>query len=179
VPLGRSSCGRAGEPARRERERDLAIDADPLHNLGDVPDCAGRDARDVRRGPRRGILEPMADGLLDLETDAIVDLRARVRRLRSRAILPSLVAYLVAAHVAVAAHMLGYWSIAGRLEDGSYFISKITLLLALLLPLPVVVGPACLVYLVLRGQARRTWARQYLTRGLPPEVVQRHIARVG
>lgn len=115
--------------------------------------------------------------LLDLETDAIVDLRSRVRRLRSRALLPAFGAYLVAGHVAVTAHFLGHWAIFGRLDDGSYYVSKITMLVALLLPLPVIMGPAGLVYLVLRGRARRAWAREYLARGLPAEAVERNVAR--
>jgi hypothetical protein len=117
--------------------------------------------------------------LLALETDAIVDLRVRVRRVRARALLPALVAYVIAAHVAVLAHVLGYWSIAGRLDDGSYHVSKLTILFAMLLPLPVTVGPAGLVYLALREQVRRAWAREYAGRGLPPDAVARNVTRFG
>lgn len=117
--------------------------------------------------------------LLDLETDAIVDLRSRVLRLRSRALLPALIAYVVAAHAAAVAHFVGALPLFGRLDDGSYDVSKIGLLVAFLLPLPLIVGPAALVYLVLRGAARRAWAREYLARGLPPEAVERNVARFG
>ncbi len=120
-----------------------------------------------------------ARSLLDLETDAIVDLRARIQRLRARTVLPALVVYFVAAPVAVLAHVFGFWAILGRLDDGSYYLSNITILMAMLTPLPIVVGPAGLVYLVLRARARRAWAREHLGRGLPREAVEQNVARFG
>jgi hypothetical protein len=93
--------------------------------------------------------------------------------------LPGIVAYVVAGHVAVAAHVLGFLSILGRLDDGSYYVSRSTILLAFLLPLPVTLGPAWLAYVALRGRARRAWTREFLARGLPPEATERNVARFG
>jgi hypothetical protein len=117
--------------------------------------------------------------LLDLETDAIVDLGARIRRLRRRVLLPALAAYVVAGHLAVAAHVLGYFPLLGRLPDGSYLVSKLTIVAALLTPLVPVVGPAGLAYVALRARMRDAWARDHVARGLPREVVARNVARFG
>ncbi len=117
--------------------------------------------------------------VLDLETDAIVDLGARIRRLRRRVLLPAIIAALVAGHLSLLAHVLGYSSIVGRLSDGSYFVSKLTVLLALILPLPPIVAPACVAYLVLRGRMREAWARDHVARGLPAEVAARNARRFG
>jgi ABC-type spermidine/putrescine transport system permease subunit I len=117
--------------------------------------------------------------LLDLETDAIVDLGARVRRVRRRVLLPALVAYVVVGHLSVAAHVLGYLPILGLLADGSYLVSKFTVLVALLLPSVPIAGPAAIVYVVLRGRVRAVWAREYRARGLTDEVLARNAGRYG
>jgi hypothetical protein len=117
--------------------------------------------------------------LLDLETDAIVDLGARVRRVRRRVLLPALVACVVVGHLAVAAHVLGYLPILGVLPDGTYIVSKLTILVALLLPSVPIAGPAAIVYVVLRGRMRVVWAREYRARGLTDEALARNVGRYG
>jgi hypothetical protein len=117
--------------------------------------------------------------LLDLETEAIVDLGARIRRLRRRALAPALVAYLVAAHVAAGAHLLGYFAVLARNPDGSYPITWFRVVLALLIPLLPIVGPAWLAYLALRARMRQAWASEHVAKGLPQEVVERNVARYG
>jgi ABC-type spermidine/putrescine transport system permease subunit II len=117
--------------------------------------------------------------LLDLETDAIADLGASIRRLRRRVLLPALAAYVVAGHLAVIAHVLGYFSLLGRLHDGSYVVTNFTVFLALLAPLLPVVGPASIVYLALRARMRDAWVREHVARGLPREAAERNVARFG
>ena len=92
----------------------------------------------------------------------------------ARLLLPAIIAALVAGHLSLLAHVLGYSSIVGRLSDGSYFVSKLTVLLALILPLPPIVAPTCIAYLVLRGRMREAWARDHVARGLPAEVAARN-----
>ncbi len=116
---------------------------------------------------------------LDLETDAIVDLGARIRVLRRRVLLPPAIAWLVVAHLVAAAHMLGYLPILGRDDDGSYIVSKLTILLATLLPSVPIVGPAAVVYVVLRGRMRAAWAAEHRARGVSEEALARNVARYG
>jgi hypothetical protein len=116
---------------------------------------------------------------IDLETDAIVDLGARIRRLRRRVLLPAIIAFLMVAHVCVAAHMLGYLPILGRLADGSYFISKLTILLATLAPAVPIVGPAAVAYVVMRGRMRAAWVAEHRAKGVSEEALETNVARYG
>jgi hypothetical protein len=116
---------------------------------------------------------------LDLETDAIVDLGARIRPLRKRVILPAVIVWVAIAHVCVAAHMLGYLPIFGRLADGSYYVTRFTVFLATLLPAVPIVGPAAAAYAVLRGRMRAAWAADHRAKGVSEDALARNVARYG
>ncbi len=97
----------------------------------------------------------------DLETAAIHDLLARMKRLRRRAALPTLIAAACLAWLGATAHALGYWPVFGRLQDGSYFVGTASLLIvASLCGLPVAL-PGAVLYVVLRGRLRTAWREEY------------------
>lgn len=79
----------------------------------------------------------------DLETEAIVDLVARMRHLRHlrrRVALPFLVVAAAFSNLGAAAHATGYWAVLGVLPDNTYVVNKLTVILAFLLPiLPVAI----------------------------------------
>ena len=117
---------------------------------------------------------------VDLEIFALGELAYRVKRLRSRVLLPAGAAALLVGHLGVAAHALGRWSIFGTTSDGSYILSVPTILIAFCLPaLPCVIVGAIL-YRALGARVQRAWCDEFSTKhGLPREMLERNAMRYG
>ena len=112
---------------------------------------------------------PQAPSTIELETEAIVDLVAQMRRLRRRAALPFLVGAAAAGNLGLVAHAAGYWSVLGTLLDGEYVVSKVTLMLAFLVPFAPILVLGVPVYGVMRAHTRRQWREEHRSRGLAEE----------
>ena len=113
----------------------------------------------------------------DRETSALHDLLARMRRLRTRVALPALVMSLVAMSTGTMAHALGYWSVLGRLPDGSYFVSTATFMIAAVLCSAPVLVPSVAVYLLARARLRHAWHREHRTNGVSSEWLADNVRR--
>ena len=114
----------------------------------------------------------------DLETDALLDLRLRIERLRKRVALPFASAAFLASVLGVTAHVLGYWSIAGVGADGRYYVSIVTILFATIL----CSGPIALVgtvgYVTARARARSSWSASHASRGVPAAWLAENASRL-
>jgi len=115
----------------------------------------------------------------DRETTALHDLLARMKRLRSRCALPTLVAALLPLSLGTTAHALGYWSVLGRLSDGSYFVSTATFAVAAVLSGAPVLVPGALVYVVARARLRRAWRDAHRANGVSSEWLAENTDRFG
>lgn len=115
----------------------------------------------------------------DLETAAIYDLLARIKTLRRRVALPLMIAGVVAALFGMGAHVTGRWSILGRLDDGGYYVSGVTILVAAFLSAAPIVAPGAAVYVGLRGRARRSWREAHVANGLSPSFLAENMRRFG
>jgi hypothetical protein len=117
---------------------------------------------------------------VDMEAEALRELLRRTRRLRKRVIFPAAAAAVVIGHVGIAAHATGHWAMFGRLSDGSYYVSVLSIILAFALPaLPFVLVGAVL-HRVLGDRLRRAWCDEYETQhGVPRDVLEGHVLRYG
>ena len=113
----------------------------------------------------------------DLETEAIVDLVARMRHLRRRVALPFLVVAAAFSNLGAAAHATGYWAVLGVLPDNTYVVNKLTVLLAFLLPILPVAIFGVPVYAALRSRTRRAWREEQGEHGLSAEWLSTTSAR--
>lgn len=102
----------------------------------------------------------------ELETDALVDLVARMRAMRKRVALPFLVVGAAVANLGAAAHATGFWPIFGVLPDNTYHVNKVTVVLSFVIPLLPVLALGLPVYLIFRERTRRAWRSEYGARGL-------------
>ena len=114
---------------------------------------------------------------LDLETDAIVDLVARMRHLRRRVALPFVVVAAAFSNLGAAAHATGYWAVLGVLPDNTYVVNKLTVILAFLLPILPVAIFGVPVYAALRSRTRRAWREEHGEHGLSAEWLSTTSAR--
>jgi hypothetical protein len=115
----------------------------------------------------------------DRETSALHDLLARMKRLRRRTALPTLVASLVAVSIGTWAHALGYWSVLGTLSDGSYFVGTATFLIAAIVSSAPVLGPGIAIYLFARARLRRAWQEEHRQNGVSNEWLAKNVRRFG
>jgi len=116
---------------------------------------------------------------VDLEAEALRDLLRRTRRLRKRVLFPVAVMALVVGHAGIVAHATGYWAMFGRMTDGSYGVSPVTILLAFALPaLPFVLAGGAL-HRVLGGRMRRAWCDEHEKQGVPRDVLEGNAFRYG
>ncbi len=115
----------------------------------------------------------------DLETDAIIALSKRIKRLRSRVALPFAVASLSVCWLGMAAHATGYWAPLGRAPDGSYLVSGITLLIAGSVSAAPFVIPGFLVYVGLRARLRRSWREEQRAKGVASSYLEENVTRFG
>jgi hypothetical protein len=115
----------------------------------------------------------------DRETSALHDLLWRMKRLRARVALPTLVASLVAVSIATSAHATGYWSVLGTLSDGTYFVGTATFLIAAILRSAPVLGPGIVVYVMARARLRRAWQHQHRENGVSAEWLAENVRRFG
>jgi hypothetical protein len=97
----------------------------------------------------------------DVETASIHDLLARIKRVRRRVALPALIASAVLAWLGGTLHVMGHWSLFGRLPDGGYYVSTPTMILAAALAAAPVASLGAALYLVMRGRMRRAWLDEY------------------
>lgn len=116
----------------------------------------------------------------DLETIALRELSHRVKRLRSRVLFPVAAAAVIVGHVGIAAHALGYWSIFGTFEDGTYLLSWVTIAVAFFigaLPFGIV---GLILHRVLSGRLRRAWVDEFEQKyHLPREELEQNAGRYG
>jgi len=115
----------------------------------------------------------------ELETDALIDLVGQMKGLRLRVALPAGVACVVAGHLGLGLHVLGFWSVFGVLLDGGYFVNRGTVLVAFLLPIAPIVGAAVPLYLAGRARVRRRWRVVHATKGLAEDWLARTSRRFG
>lgn len=115
----------------------------------------------------------------DRETAALHDLLLRMKRLRARIALPTLVASLVAVSIGTSAHATGYWSVLGTLSDGTYFVGTATFLIAAILCSAPVLGPGILVYIIARARLRRAWQHEHRESGVSAEWLAENVRRFG
>ena len=115
----------------------------------------------------------------DRETSALHDLLARMKQLRARIALPTLITSLVAIAIGTSAHATGYWSVLGRLDDGSYFVGTATFLIAAIICSAPVLGPGGLLYLVARARLRRAWQDEHRAKGVSSEWLAENAGRFG
>jgi len=109
----------------------------------------------------------------DLETAAIHDMVARMKRLRRRVALPVLIAATVLAWFGATAHAVGYWSLFGASSDGSYLVSGFTLTVAGFLCAAPVVAVGAPLYLALRARLRASWREEYRRKPVSDEWPER------
>jgi hypothetical protein len=115
----------------------------------------------------------------DRETTALHDLLTRMKRLRARIALPTLVASLVAVSVGTTAHALGYWSVLGTLSDGSYFVGPATFFVAAVVSSAPLLGPGAVVYVLARARLRRAWQDEHRKNGVADEWLAENVRRLG
>ena len=115
----------------------------------------------------------------DLETAALHDLLARVRRLRRRVVLPLAIAGVVVALGGMTVHVAGRWSVLGSLDDGGYYVTAFSLGAAGLLCAAPVVAPGAALYLALRARLRDAWRTAHAARGVPAEFLAENLRRFG
>ena len=115
----------------------------------------------------------------DGETAALHDLLARVKRLRRRIALPTLVVSLVAVSVGTSAHALGHWSVLGTLPDGSYYVGAATFLIAAVVSCGPVLGPGVVAYIIARALLRRAWQDDHRAKGVSSEWLAENVHRFG
>lgn len=113
----------------------------------------------------------------DRETAALRDLLARVKRLRARVALPTLVASLVAVSIGTTAHALGYWSVLGTLSDGRYLVGPATFLIAAVMCSAPVLGPGAAVYVLARARLRRAWQDEHRKNRVADEWLAENVRR--
>jgi hypothetical protein len=103
-----------------------------------------------------------------------------VKQLRSRVVRPAAVVAVVAAHVGIGAHVLGYWTIFGAAADGEYAVSSLTILIATVLPMLPFGAAAALLYRIQGARLRRAWCDEFSARhGLSRAVLEQHARRYG
>ena len=105
--------------------------------------------------------EATAPRSTEVETASIHDLLARIRRVRRRVALPTLIASAILAWIGGTAHVTGYWSLLGRLSDGSYYVSTATMIVAAALSAAPVASLGVLLYLATRARMRQAWLDEY------------------
>lgn len=115
----------------------------------------------------------------DRETAALLDLLARMKRLRSRVALPTLVAALVAVSLGTTAHAIGWWSVLGTLPDGTYFVGTATFAVAAVISALPAAVPGALVYLVARARLRRAWSDDHRDNGVSNAWLAENVGRFG
>lgn len=115
----------------------------------------------------------------DRETAALVDLLARVKRLRTRVALPTSIAALVAVSIGTTAHASGYWSVLDRLPDGSYFVGTATFLVAAVICSAPFVAPGVALYLLARMRLRHAWMAEHSGNGVSSEWLAENARRFG
>lgn len=113
----------------------------------------------------------------DRETAALHDLVARMKRLRARVALPTLIAALVAIAIGTTAHALGYWSVLGTLSDGRYFVGPATFLVAAILSGAPMLAPGAMVYVLARARLRRAWLAEHRAHGVSSEWLESNVRR--
>jgi len=115
----------------------------------------------------------------DRETSALHDLLLRVKRLRTRIALPTLITSLVAVSIGTSAHATGYWSVLGTLTDGTYFVGTVTFWIAAILCSAPVLGPGTVVYVIARARLRRAWQHEHRENGVSSEWLAENVRRFG
>jgi hypothetical protein len=115
----------------------------------------------------------------DRETSALHDLLLRMKKLRARIALPTLVASLVAISIGTWAHATGYWSVLGTLPDGTYFVGTPTFLIAAILCCAPALGPGIIVYVIARARLRRAWQHQHRENGVSAAWLAENVRRFG
>lgn len=93
----------------------------------------------------------------DAEPAALLELSVRMRKLRVRVLFPVIALGIGSGVAGAVAHVSGLWSITGRFADGSYFIHRSTIVVAMLLPATAALGVCWMVFLWLRKRVRRQW----------------------
>ena len=81
----------------------------------------------------------------------------RVSSTKTRVVLPLLILTVVGGAATVALHLGGYWSPAGRFDDGSYLINKGTIFVAMLVGVIGVAVPGMLLYRLAMWRLLARW----------------------
>jgi hypothetical protein len=115
----------------------------------------------------------------DRETSALHDLVARMKRLRKRIVLPTLIAALVAIAIGTTAHALGYWSVIGTLSDGRYLVGPATFFVAAVVCSAPMLAPGVVIYLVARARLRSAWHAEHRANGVSSEWLEENVRRFG
>lgn len=114
-----------------------------------------------------------ASSISNVETEALVDLLRRARAVRRRFALPTLLVAAAAALAGSVVHLSGAWSVLGRLEDGSYFISTPSVAIAACSCAAPFATIGVAFYLVARSASRRAWIAEFRKRPTSEEWTER------
>lgn len=101
----------------------------------------------------RDLLQPVSD----LEAAALAELSRRVTAVRMRVTIPAILVSALAGLGAAIAHMTGYFTLFGRLPDGSYYVSKGSICVTMLFAILATAIPAMVVVRAAHAMAVRGW----------------------
>ena len=101
----------------------------------------------------RDLLHPVSD----LEAAALAELSRRVTAVRMRVTIPGIVLSALAGFGAATAHISGYLAIIGRLADGSYVVSKGSIVFTTLVAVVSFAIPSALITRGAHAMAVRGW----------------------
>lgn len=104
----------------------------------------------------RGLLQPVSDQ----EAAALAELSRRVTAVRMRVTIPAIVVAAAAGIGAALAHIAGYFTLFGRLPDGSYYVSKGSICVTMLFAILAAAVPATLVVRAAHAMAVKGWKRE-------------------
>lgn len=96
----------------------------------------------------------------DQEIAALGDLTEAMRRFKLWGITPIFLAVLAGPIVGCLLHVSGYWSVSGRLADGSYFVNKSTVVVAVLVAFALSVVPGYVTFRLAMSLMLASWRRQ-------------------
>jgi hypothetical protein len=101
----------------------------------------------------RDLLHPVSD----LEAAALAELSRRVTAVRMRVTIPGIVLSALAGFAAATAHITGYLAIIGRMADGSYIVSKGSIVFTTLAAVIAFAIPSALMTRMAHAMAVRGW----------------------
>ncbi len=96
---------------------------------------------------------------VDAEVAAFADLSRRVRSTRLRVLLPLLLLTIAVAGAAALLHASGAFPVGPRFEDGSYLVTRGSILIVAVIAGALVAGPGMLLYRFALSRALKEWRR--------------------